>query len=119
MLHDHVIIGRNRHTSLRDSGLISAVLGPDRRRSRLGGPADGRHDLLRQDLQLVEREVVRHARPMHRGADVVDPEPPVEPDHLLGDFGWRTDQKAVFQQLGEIVVEIMPAGMTLSCPQAR
>src|SRR5271154_4441156 len=46
-----------------------------------------RHDLFGQDLQLVERKAVRHARPMHRGADVVDPEPAVEPDHLVGDFG--------------------------------
>src|SRR5207248_501480 len=47
-----------------------------------------RHDLLGEDLQLVEGETVRHPRPMHRGDDVVDPEPAIESDHLLGDFGW-------------------------------
>src|SRR4051794_24494854 len=30
-----------------------------------------RHDVFGEDLQLVEREAVRHPRPMHRGDDMV------------------------------------------------
>src|SRR5260370_33864336 len=52
--------------------------------NRLKAAADLRHDFFGEDLQLIEGEAVRHARPMHRGDDMVDPEPAVQPDHLSG-----------------------------------
>src|SRR5437764_12332243 len=67
-----------------------------------------RHDLLAEDLQLVEGEAVQHPRPMHRRDDVVDPEPPVQSDHLVGDFGRRPEQKPILEQFVETVVEIVP-----------
>src|SRR3954469_17447967 len=65
------------------------------------------HDLFRQYLQLVERERVRHAGPMDRGDDVVDAEPPVQADHLLGDLRRRSQEETVFEQFVEFVVEIV------------
>ena len=70
-------------------------------------PSHLRHDLLGQDLQLVERERIRHAGPMDRGDDVVDAEAAVQPDHLLGDLRRRAQQETVLQQFVEFVVEIV------------
>src|SRR3954465_10932544 len=73
----------------------------------LDRPSHLRHDLLGQDLQLVEREAVRHPRPMDRGDDVVDAEATVQPDHLLGDLRRRAKQETVLQEFIEFVVEIV------------
>src|SRR2546421_12971627 len=75
-----------------------------------------RHDLLGEDLQLVEGEAVRHPRPMHRRDDVVDPEPPVQSDHLVGDFGRRPEEKPVLEQFVETAVEIVPCWHDLVLP---
>src|SRR3954469_1004327 len=89
---------------------------PPYRACRSNRLADLRHDLFGEDLQLVEREGIRHARPMHRGDDVVDPETAVQPDHLLRDFRGRAEQETVFQKLGEFVVEIVALGHHLVLP---
>src|SRR5262250_2767463 len=75
-----------------------------------------RHDLLGQNLQLVECEAVRHPRPMHRGDDVVDPEAAVQSDHLVGHLGGRPEQETVLQELIEAVVEIVALGHDLVLP---
>src|SRR5205085_9623706 len=90
------------HDALPISGGTRFALPPYRacRSNRL---AHLRHDLFGEDLQLVEGEGIRHARPMHRGDDVVDPETAVQPDHLFRDFRRSEEHTSELQSQSKLV----------------
>src|SRR5262249_33572779 len=72
-------------------------------------PPPAREDFLRQHLQLVEGEALRHARPLHAHDQVVDPRLPVQVENLPGNLVGRPQEEPVADQLVEAHAEIVVA----------
>src|SRR2546429_5346702 len=64
---------------------------------------------LGQHVQLVQREALRHARPLHAHDEMVDPGRAVEREHLLGDLVRRADEEPVVDQIVELGAQVVVA----------